>query len=132
MLMTFDSPDSNNTCTRRERSNTPIQALTLLNDPVFVECAQALGRKIFYQGPKEVKGKIEYLYKVSLSREPTRSEIGDLQQFFRESTKQFKRDKEAASKLVNAKMEDGQLAEAATWVAAARVFLNLDEFITRE
>ena len=132
MLMTFDSPDSNNTCTRRERSNTPIQALTLLNDPVFVECAQALGRKIFYQGPNEVKGKIEYLYKVSLSREPTRNETGDLQQFIREGTKQFKRDKEAASKLVNAKMEDGQLAEAATWVAAARVFLNLDEFITRE
>ena len=46
MLMTFDAPDSNATCARRERSNTPLQALTLLNDPVFVECAQAPGRRI--------------------------------------------------------------------------------------
>ena len=45
MLMTFDAPDSNATCTRRERSNTPLQALTLLNDPVFFECAQALGAR---------------------------------------------------------------------------------------
>ena len=46
MLMTFDAPDSNVTCTRRDRSNTPLQALTLLNDPVFHECAQALGRRM--------------------------------------------------------------------------------------
>lgn len=46
MLMTFDAPDSNATCTRRERSNTPLQALTLLNDPVFFECAQALGKRM--------------------------------------------------------------------------------------
>src|SRR5207248_1482607 len=46
MLMTFDAPDSNVTCTRRDRSNTPLQALTLLNDPVFHECAQTLGRRM--------------------------------------------------------------------------------------
>src|SRR5205085_7765623 len=46
MLMTFDSPDSNVCIVRRERSNTPLQALTLLNDTVFVECAQALGRRL--------------------------------------------------------------------------------------
>ena len=45
MLMTFDSPDSNVCVVRRERSNTPLQALTLMNDAVFVECAQALGRR---------------------------------------------------------------------------------------
>src|SRR4029077_10893353 len=46
MLIAFDAPDSNLSCVRRERSNTPLQALTLLNDTVFVECAQALGRRI--------------------------------------------------------------------------------------
>ena len=47
MLMTFDAPESNVTCTRRDRSNTPLQALTLLNDPVFQECAQSLGTPRF-------------------------------------------------------------------------------------
>ena len=46
MLMTFDAPDSNSTCARRDRSNTPLQALTLLNDPVFFECAQSLGARM--------------------------------------------------------------------------------------
>ncbi len=46
MLMTFDAPDANVCAARRERSNTPLQALTLLNDTAFVECAQALGRRI--------------------------------------------------------------------------------------
>src|SRR5439155_21372680 len=46
MLLTFDSPDSNVCCVRRERSNTPLQALTLLNDAVFFDCAQALGRRV--------------------------------------------------------------------------------------
>jgi hypothetical protein len=49
MLMTFDAPDSNTSCARRERSNTPLQALTLLNDPVFFECAQVLGKKVAHE-----------------------------------------------------------------------------------
>src|SRR5207237_6915945 len=52
MLMTFDAPDSNVCCVRRERSDTPLQALTLLNDTVFVECAQALGKRMLHDKPE--------------------------------------------------------------------------------
>src|SRR4030095_8135148 len=80
MLMTFDAPDSNTSCTRRERSNTPLQALTLLNDPVFFECAQALGKK----GAEEtasLDGKSRHAFSVCLAREPSAAELERLKQF---------------------------------------------------
>src|SRR5204863_9917630 len=68
MLMTFDAPDSNNSCTRRERSNTPLQALTLLNDPIFFQCAQALGKHLA-QEPVRTKTAIRQAFETCLSRE---------------------------------------------------------------
>src|SRR5207245_11405825 len=75
MLMTFDAPDSNVTCTRRERSNTPLQALTLLNDPVFFECAQALGKRMAAEPALGRVEKIKRGFERCLLREPTREEV---------------------------------------------------------
>ena len=111
MLTTFDAPDSNTACTRRERSNTPLQALTLLNDPVFFECAQALGRRM-----KSVEGgtasRLRYAFEQCLGRGPNRDEMARLRQLHT-----------AHSRL-------GSLDDSL--VAAARVVMNLDEFVTRE
>src|SRR5204862_6813021 len=71
MLMTFDAPDSNLSCVRRERSNTPLQALTLLNDSAFVECAQALGRRLAQESAASVEGRLRSAVRVCLSRDPT-------------------------------------------------------------
>src|SRR5581483_5932422 len=84
MLMTFDAPDSNVTCTRRERSNTPLQALTLLNDPVFFECAQHLGRRTVIESPKSADaattrdGRLRYAMRLCLARDPSDEEMADL------------------------------------------------------
>src|SRR5439155_14883854 len=80
MLMTFDEPDSNVSCVRRERSNTPLQALTLLNDTVFVECAQALGKRIMKDIAARSASKsltaqrIYHAFEICLARQPTSAE----------------------------------------------------------
>src|SRR6185503_10441613 len=66
MLVTFDAPDSNVTCTRRERSNTPLQALTLLNAPDFFDCARSLGFNAMKSAGKPDE-RIRYLYRTVLS-----------------------------------------------------------------
>ena len=72
MLVTFDAPDANVCAARRERSDTPLQALTLLNDAAFVECAQALGRRIVAESPRRDPGaRIAYAFRLGLARGPT-------------------------------------------------------------
>jgi hypothetical protein len=133
MLMTFDAPDSNVCCVRRERSDTPLQALTLLNDTVFVECAQALARRALKErsgGPPE---QIRYAFQLCLGRKPTASELAVLGHLFKELQLACKAKPDAAAKLVGKPLPASvDVAEAAAWVALARTILNLDEFVTRE
>ena len=72
MLVTFDEPDSNNSCTRRERSNTPLQALTLWNDPVFFDCARALSKRV--AGERTLNTRLKRAFELCLARPPTRAE----------------------------------------------------------
>jgi hypothetical protein len=135
MLMTFDSPDSNVCCVRRERSNTPLQALTLLNDTVFVECAQALAARII--GDRACSAsksdRLRQAFRICLGREPTSSELATLSRLFDDFLQAARsRPEEAARLLASQKPADADAAEAAAWVALARTILNLDEFVTRE
>ena len=68
MLMTFDAPDSNVCCVRRERSKDALQALTLLNDTVFVECAQTFGKRIIEEKPGDAKERIRYAFRLCVAR----------------------------------------------------------------
>jgi|SRR5579883_345580 len=111
LLATFDASDAQVACTRRNRSNTPLQALHLANDPVFVEFANALGTRIEAEGPSDDVGKIAYAFRVCFAREPTTQEAARVQAY------------------LNARRKtDAKTA----WAAVARVLMNLDEFITRE
>jgi mono/diheme cytochrome c family protein len=131
MLMTFDAPDSNATCTRRERSNTPLQALTLLNDPVFFECAQVLGKSMADLPVTNPMEKIRHGFQRALARPPTDEEMARLARYFDEQLKLASRDAEAAASIAGGSKDQPDVAERATLVAVSRVILNLDEFITR-
>jgi hypothetical protein len=130
MLMTFDAPESSVTCTRRERSNTPLQALTLLNSGASTECAQALGRRLAAQtgGVPDV---IRNGFELALGRPPEATELARLEQFYTVQAAAFRQDPDSARKLLGGKFE-GDPAEPATLVAMSRVLLNLDETITRD
>ncbi|MDW8197227.1 MAG: DUF1549 domain-containing protein [Gemmataceae bacterium] len=134
MLMTFDSPDSNVCVVRRERSNTPLQALTLLNDAVFVEAAQALGRRILAEHPDATdQQRLRALFRLSLSRNPQPAETERLMKLLDTFRQLAKADAAGAEKLLAAhKPNHVPATEAAAWVAVARTLLNLDEFVTRD
>src|SRR4051812_40862749 len=134
MLVPFDAPDSNVCAVRRERSNTPLQSLTLLNDPVFFECAQALGRRIVAESGCEcVEGRIRFAFELCLAREPSDEEQSLLGRLWHDLERQCRSQPEAAETLVGPYRAAGvDIAEAAAWVALGRTIMNLDEFLTRE
>jgi mono/diheme cytochrome c family protein len=109
----FDTPNGDVSCVRRVRSNTPLQALTLLNEPLFLEAAKALGERALREGGKNDADRIRYVYRRSVARDPEAAELDDLQSFL-------------------AKQRIRKLAEPEAWTALARVVLNLDETITKE
>jgi len=132
MLMTFDAPDSNVTCPRRERSNTPLQALTVLNDPVFFECAQSLGRKIGSLTECDTREKVRRVFAACLAREPSRAELDRLVHFHEVQSRLVRNSPSSARALTGLKDADDADSETATFVALARTIMNLDEFVTRE
>jgi hypothetical protein len=132
-LMVFDAPNGNVTCTRRLRSNTPLQALTLANDVQFVECARALAWQIATESSADPEKRMEYAFRACLARGPSEAERERLAELWRQQVLAFAADPTAAGGLLGdelAKQLDA--AELAGWTAVCRVLLNVDEFITRE
>jgi mono/diheme cytochrome c family protein len=132
MLMTFDAPDSNSTCARRERSNTPLQALTLLNDPVFFECAQQLGARMAEVPTADATERIRHGFERALARPPSTEELARLLKLYEAQLKLAQANAEGAAKIAGAKQAAPEVPEKATLVALGRVILNLDEFFTRD
>jgi len=111
-LTVFDAPDAQAACTRRNRSNTPLQALTLLNDAAYVELAEALSKRLAQEGGDTPDARLVHAFRVCLARAPADDErkiLGDLYA-----------------------QERAAVGEDAAWKTVARAMLNLDEFITRE
>lgn len=128
MFTTFDAPSGEASCPRREMSNTPLQALTLLNDAVFVEVAQALGKVMVGRNePMEVR--LRYLFQRCATRPPNSDELGLLSRFFETQKRRFE-NKELDAKAIAGEGE-GDINERATWTVLARSILNLDETITK-
>jgi hypothetical protein len=133
-LMTFDAPDANTTCTRRARSNTPLQALTLANDRVFVEAAQALAARVLREAssPSDDE-RVRYLFRTCFARNPAPSEIARLADLLNQGRAAFAAVAADAERVAGEfRPEQAPAPEAAAWTALARVAINLDEFITKE
>lgn len=133
-LMTFDAPNANTTCTRRPRSNTPLQALTLANDRVFVEAAQALAARVLNESLSPADDeRLGHLFRLCFSRPPAAGEIARLADFLNRQRAAFASFPADAEKIASSHRPAGaSVVEAAAWTALARVAINLDEFITRE
>jgi hypothetical protein len=132
-LMVFDSPDSLSACTRRPRSNTPLQALTLLNDQAFVEFAQALAARVLKTTAKSDSELIETAFRFCLARKPSAVEKKRLLELLNKELAAFAKSPQEAAAIVSEKkyaMLDAK--ELAAWTTVSRVLLNLDETITRE
>ena len=132
-LMAFDMPDRLSACLRRERSTTPIQALTLLNDPVFFEAAQALAVRVIREVPQGGEERLHRAFRLCLARHPHPGEKESLMRFYRQQKEMLEEAPESMAELFQSTGIEGvERADAAAWVGVSRVLLNLDEFITRE
>ncbi|MBI3411482.1 MAG: DUF1553 domain-containing protein [Planctomycetes bacterium] len=132
-LMAFDAPDSTSTCTRRNRSNTPLQALTLLNDKAFYEFAQGLAVRVLKESKESSAERLTYAFRLCLAREPSAKETRRLTELLSSLEREFAESRDEARKLApEAIPPNVSVPQAAAWTVLSRVLLNLDEFITRE
>ncbi|MBX7209416.1 MAG: PSD1 and planctomycete cytochrome C domain-containing protein [Verrucomicrobiaceae bacterium] len=134
-LTTFDAPDAADACVRRDRSNTPLQALTMMNDGVFVEAAQALALRVMRESTGDTTRRLRWLFERVLCRSPRDDEFRRLAAFHDEQKLQVMNAGADALKAlgsIDKTIAASEKVEAATFVAVARVLMNLDEFINRE
>ncbi len=133
MLVTFDAPEGTVTETERERSNTPLQALTILNDPVFFECAQHLGLRIAEYESNDLREKIRYGYQLALSRAPSDREVTILANAYQTFFDQFKEDRSRAEKVTKGlDVDDENVSDIAAYISLGRTLINVEEFFTRQ
>lgn len=128
MYATFDAPSGEACLARRETSNSPLQALTLLNDTVFMEAAQALGPLTADQAGAD-REKAEWLFRRCLTRPPSDADMTALLAFINQQKARFASGSLDARKFVP--NSDSNAIESATWTIAARALLNLDEAVTK-
>ena len=135
----FDAPNGDFACVRRSRSNTPLQALTTLNEPIYLECARALALRTLVEGGSTDSQRLKYAFRCCLSRVPTEPECATLLALLERQTRRF--EAPGASPWLLAAADPArppQLPEGVTpsqlaaWTAVSRVILNLDETITKE
>jgi mono/diheme cytochrome c family protein len=132
-MTVFDFPDANVTCTRRNRSNTPLQSLTLANDQQFVEIAQGLAVRALKEKLSDDAARLRYAFRVCLAREPKPAERQRLEKLLSQQRTEFAANLKEAERLTPPLVPvQANVQEFAAWTAVARVLLNLDEFITRE
>ena len=132
-MAAFDFPDPNVACTRRNRSNTPLQSLTLANDETFFEFARGFATKLLEASVADDSQRLSLAVETALGREPTSTELARLRGYLQQQRDQFGNDPSAAAAFAPKPVPSNvSVSDAAAWTAVSRVLMNLDEFITRE
>jgi hypothetical protein len=129
MTANFDGPSGEVCLARRDRSDTPLQALTSLNDIAFMECARALGQ-LAAKAEGDDDARAEMMFRRCLTRPPSNEERAKLMQFYQTQLGRFTSGELKATEIMEAK-GDAHLNEQAAWTTVARVLLNLDESINK-
>ena len=128
-MATFDAPSREFCTVRRIRTNTPLQALVTLNDPVYIEAAQALARRLLHE-QKGFADRAQHAYRLVVSRQPSKQELRELQQLFNQTIATFKKDPSAAQQMAFEPLgatDKFEVSELAAWTVVSNVLLNLDE-----
>jgi hypothetical protein len=139
MLQAFDAPNGEMSCVRRARSNTPLQALTTLNEPLFMESARALAKRTLKEGGAGDSERVAYAFRLCTARRPTTEESDVLLKLLAKEDQRIAdgwisaRDLAGLGTAANPALPDDTTPRRlAAWTAVARVILNLDETITKE
>ncbi len=137
VLQTFDTPNGDSSCVRRPKSNTPLQALVTLNEPLFVETARALALKTLQEGGPTDEARVSYAFRRVLSRTPGADEISELLGLLQRQSPRIQEGWVSAREMTGmetaTKLPGGVTpTQFAAWTAVSRVLLNLDEAITKE
>jgi mono/diheme cytochrome c family protein len=134
-MNTFDAPSREACTVRRERTNTPLQALLLLNEKQYVECARALAERAMREGGDRPEARLTWMFRRATARRPDAREAAELLTAYKEHLAEYTRDVDAAKKLiaVGESKADAKLnpSELAAWTMIANVLLNLDEVINK-
>jgi mono/diheme cytochrome c family protein len=135
-LTAFDTPSGEFSCPRRVRSNTPLQALTTLNEKTFVEAAQAMALRVIKEGGSDNRSRAVYAFELCTGRQPSGFELNKLLKFWQEQYDYFENRTASAVNVAvpdpKQMPEDVNLHKVAAWAMVSRAILNLDETITKE
>jgi hypothetical protein len=131
----FDAPTRDTACTRRQRTNTPLQALATMNDTQWIEAARTLAERLIKEGGKQPAQRIQYLSELVLSHDPSPQMQSVLQKSFEQMERHYEADPKAAHALiaVGEKRSDPAIpaSQLAAWTMVASEMLNLDETLNK-
>jgi Protein of unknown function (DUF1553). len=131
-MMTFDATSREYCAVRRVRTNTPLQALTTLNDEAAMEAARALAKRMIEEGGDDLRARIVYGFRVCMTRTPKEKEVERLTSLYRLQLDSFAANEAEAGKIARNHSTRTTAAEFAAWTMVANVLLNLDETLTKE
>jgi Protein of unknown function (DUF1553)/Protein of unknown function (DUF1549)/Planctomycete cytochrome C len=134
-MSTFDAPNRDTCIVRRARTNTPLQALVTMNDPVYVEAAQALARRMMEKGGTTTSEKVRFGFSACLVRQPTDAEVTRLVKLYRDAQASFDKSPTKATQFATNPLgplpKGVDAVDAAAWTVVANVLLNLDEMLMK-
>jgi hypothetical protein len=135
-MTAFDAPDRETCLVRRARTNTPLQALVLLNDPTYVECSRRFAERVLKEAGASTVDRLNFAFRLGVARSLTQAEVTVLLRLVEETGARFQNDRADAEKLISVgeSKRDPSLdaVSLATWTTICSIVLNLDEAITKE